>query len=619
MTKPISLVTCFYKDADFERHAELQECLRRNCDNPLLSRIVLLVEEGSEGEKLLGDPKVETIILPKGRQTFADLVRAANERCRGEIVVFANADICFDETLSFLCSVDLQQSVYVSTRRDVRSERTSAWSFHQLSSDAWAVEAPVDESNLDIQLGKNGCESLFLGRMLRKGYRIENVSFDFKCYHMHMCNKRNYNKEVDRYPEESEMAFPVISGRAPSRDVAPPRQGPIVVDGVVFADGSSHASLWLDVFKEWREMPFGQDVIVLDRGGIVNGEMPLPTSEAPPLNNFLRSSLRHVNGILARRLGASLFLSTDSSTALGVPSVVLGTSAATELNLANRELCAFARGLSFQMADAVLCGGEDIQDVLESHYHHIGASRFHVVPLWHGGNQVFACMQAAERGFARRTLEVKERYVVFAGHRITPERTANLRVVAKALRQLGTLGILFIGGAEKLEEEVQQLFQGIPYRHVYEESRETLLALAASEGLILPNLGSAESDWSHVALACGCPVVRGAWSPRHRDGKGTLFFSPVSASSLVSVLEQVMAHDRDSIGVEAAKRAESEMRLSNARRLALALTAIRSGGPIPDMRRLLGEKAPVPEAHRVESGAGVWESLLGDPLHLQRV
>jgi hypothetical protein len=428
-----------------------------------------------------------------------------------------------------------------------------------------------------------------------------------------MCGKRNYNKEVDRYPEESEMVFPVISGRAPSRDIAMPPEGPIVVDGVVFADGSSHASLWLEVFKEWREMPFGQDVIVLDRGGIVSGEMPLPTSEAPPLNNFLRSSVRQVNGTLARRLGASLFVSTDYSTALGVPSVVLGTSAAQELNLTNRELCSFARGLSFQMSDAVLCGGDDIRDVLEAHYHHIGPSRFHVVPLWHGGNQLFACMHAAERGFARRTLELKERYVVFAGHRSTPEKTANLRVVAEALRQMGNLGILFIGGAEKLEEEVRKLFEGIPYRHVYEESRETLLSLAAAEALIMPNLGSAESDWSHVALACGCPVVRGAWSPRHRDGTGTAFFSPASISSLVAVLEQIMIHERDPMGVAAAKRAASEMRLSNARRLALALTAIRGGAPVPDIRRLLCDNGspPQPGVGASARGSAVLDGILG--------
>ena len=597
MTKPITLVTCFYKDRDFLRHAELQECLEKNVANPLLSRVVLLVEEGAENEKLLKHPKVETVLVAKGRQTYADLIRVANERCSGEIVVLANSDIYFDETLSIFRSMDLTQTVYVSTRREVETPHQSLWSYHQQASDAWVLETPIHVDGLEIQLGKNGCESLFLGRLLRAGYAVQNISLDFKCYHMHASALRNYDPLVDRYTEESEMAFPIISGRVPTRAAPSQHQGPIVVDGVAFAERSSYAALWLEVLTEWQEMPFGRDVVVLNRGGMNGLGITLAQCDAPPLNNYLISAVRQINGTLARRLGASLFLSTGETTALGVPSVVVAHSASPEVTLANLERDEFARGLSLQMADAVLCASEDVRAVLELNYQHIGPSRFHTFPLWHGGTRVLSNMQVGERNFTRRKLGIQERYVVYGGLRVHPSRTANLRVVADALRQISSVGIIFIGGADTLEPEIKELFAGIPHRHLRVESQETLAALAAAEALVMPNLGSAESDWSHIAMASGCPVVRAEWSDLHHDGDGTVFFKACSANSLSRLLELIMYSERDRLGLEAAKRATLEARLGNGQRLALMLEAIRAKRPLPDTRAMLNDLGSSPSNH----------------------
>ena len=602
MTKPINLITCFYIDSDFIRHAELRECLERNIKNHLFSRVLVLVEEGSEKEKLLHDPKVVVIPVPKGRQTYADFVRVANEYCAGQLVVFANTDIYFDETVAFLHSVDTSGKVYVSTRREVGGGGRSVWSYHQQASDAWIVEAPIQVPDLAIQLGKMGCESLFLGRMLRAGYAIENISFDVKCYHLHMTDKRNYDPHADRYTEEFEMAYPVISGRSPSRQSVPPRDGPIVVDGIVFAENGVYAPFWQGVLQEWQETPFGREVVVLNRGGMETCGLTIAQSEAPPANNYLTSSVRLVHGTVARRLGASVFLSTGDSTALGVPSIVVATSATSEVIAANVDKHLFARGLSYQFADAVLCVGEDVRNELESRYQHIGPTRFFNCPIWHAGARIFACMPGHERTFARGRLGYKEKFVVFAGERINAAKTTNLRVVAEALRVIGDLGIVFIGGSNELEQEVQDLFMGIPLRHISDESEETLLTIAAAEAYMLPHLGSAETDWSHVALASGCPLVRAAWSPVHRDGSGTVFFSGHSVASLVSVLERIVTQERDQLGLQANARVKLEVRLSNAKRFALFLSALRNGHAMPDIRAILREPDP---------SSGVFLGLLG--------
>lgn len=580
MSTRINVITPFYKDSDFFRQLELREALNRNVANPEIGRIFALVEDGADEEALLRHPKVTVVPVSTARQTYADLARVANEHCAGEIVVFVNTDIYFDETISFVRTLQSQTSLFVSTRREVRNEGKSEWTINQQSSDAWAMYAPISAHGLDIQLGKMGCESLFLGRMLRSGYTIENVALDWKSYHLHATQKRNYDPKVDRYTEESEMAFPIFSGRTPSRASLRLTDGPVVVDGVAFSTNTS-TTLWQEVLREWQKAPTTNDFVLLDRGGLEPYGFTVATSEAPPFNHCLVSSVREINGTLARRLGASAFVSTGYTTALGVPSIVLAMSATPEVIDANLDLRIFQRGLSFQLADVVLCAGDDIRCALEERYQHIGPRRFFNCPVWLGGDSVFGAMPAPERAFGRARLGLRERYVVFAGERVLADRATNLRIVAEAIRRIGELGIVFIGGAETIEPEVTGLFEGLPLTHIPEESERTLLTLAAAEAFMLPQIGGSETDWSHLALATGCPILRARWSPRHLDGEGSIFFAPAAVEQLVEALSAIVRGDRDTLGAMAARRAGREVGVSNAQRIAPFIQAVRSGSPMP--------------------------------------
>lgn len=585
MTIRINVITPFYKDSDFFRELELREALSRNVRNAEIGRIFALVEEGAEGEAILRDPKITAISVPRGRQTYADLARVANEHCAGEIVVFANTDIYFDETISFVRALQNHGALFVSTRREVHPQEKSEWTINQQSSDAWAMVAPVSAHGLDIQLGKMGCESLFLGRMLRAGYAIDNVSLDWKCYHLHATQKRNYDPKVDRYTEEQEMAFPLFSGRSPDRTSVRPTDGPIVVDGVAFATNGS-TLVWQDILGEWQRTARRDDIVVLNRGGLEPYNFQLTLSDAPPFNHCLVSSVREINGTVARRLGASVFVSTGYTTALGVPSVLIATSATPEVLEANLDLRIFQRGLSFQLADAVLCAGDDIRMALEQRYQHIGPTRFHTCPLWFGSDKVFGCMPAPERAFARARLGYRERYVIVAGARVTDDRTTNLRVVADAVRRFGDLGVVFLGGDTTVEPEIRALFEGITWHHLPEDSERTLLTLAAAEAFILPALAGGETDWTHLALATGCPVVRARWSPQHTDGDGTVFFMPAAVDQLTGALSGILHGARDTLGEMAADRAQRESRVSNAQRVGAFVDAIRRGAPMPTMEEV---------------------------------
>ena len=190
-------------------------------------------------------------------------------------------------------------------------------------------------------------------------------------------------------------------------------------------------------------------------------------------------------------------------------------------------------------------------------------------------------MPAAERAFARARLGYRERYVIVAGERVTDDQTTNLRVVADAVRRLGNLGVVFLGGDATVEPEIRALFEGVSWYHLAEDSERTLLTLAAAEAFILPALAGSETDWTHLSLATGCPVVRARWSPQHVDGDGTVFFTPAAVDNLTEALSGILKGARDTLGEMAAGRARRESLVSNAQRIGAFVDAIRRGSPMP--------------------------------------
>ncbi len=582
MSAPINLITTLYNEHDLGRASELRECLRRNIENTCISKIFVLVERGADTDSLLQHPKVVALVVPVGKQTYANLIAVANHYCQNEIVVFSNTDIYFDQTLTLLPSALDSRTLVILTRRDIQSDGSAPWTFSQQSSDAWAARAPLEAPDTAIELGMMGCESLFVGRMLRAGYEIKNASLDINCFHLHVTQKRNYDRHVDAHEQESEMAYPVLSTLSPRRPRMGRFEGPLVVDGVALAENSPLASFWLSVLREWQESDLRREIVVLDRTGCTDRPHDLPTLAAPPLNNYLIGSVREINGALARKRDASLFLSTGESTALGVPSVVLATSVTPEFLHFDTDRSHFNRGLSFQFADFVLCASPTVREILERRYHHLGASKFVDCPLWYGINKVLACFSSDERTAARQRLAVPERFVVYAGDRTPSSNNVNLSLVARALREIGGLGILFIGGKSAIEEPIRELFQGIPTRLLTEDSHETILSLAAAEAFIAPQLGEEENEWSHIALSAGCPLLRARWHPEHRDGGGTIFFPTTSPEQLVASLRRLLAGDRDQIGEYAAARTAIEIECSNGERLVRILSAIRSAVRPPD-------------------------------------
>lgn len=191
----INLFTSYFT-ASPERQKELELCLRKNIENPLIKRIYLVGEEGYD------HPKVTHI--PHDRPTYADFFREAN-RIGGDYNILANSDCYFDSSLSRLYGVGFDKTFLAISRHDIKGGRriifdATGWGRRGWSQDAWIWKGQIDIKGGDYYLGLPGCDNKIAYEAKESGYRLSNPAREIKVYHVHETNERNYT-EQDRLPE----------------------------------------------------------------------------------------------------------------------------------------------------------------------------------------------------------------------------------------------------------------------------------------------------------------------------------------------------------------------------------------------------------------------------------
>jgi len=118
------LVSSYYKTSNKERQNEIDECITRNINNPLISNIYLLNDK-IYTSKILKNDKIKQFNIIKGNKLlFKDAVEFINSYCHNENVILSNTDIYFDESLELLNNYDLNNKVLCLLRHDVLKDGT---------------------------------------------------------------------------------------------------------------------------------------------------------------------------------------------------------------------------------------------------------------------------------------------------------------------------------------------------------------------------------------------------------------------------------------------------------------------------------------------------------------
>lgn len=200
----IWFITQYFVHGVTKRAKEIRQCLKNNMAQPYIDKIVLLNEtnlsyewSGSKG----ADKVVQEII--GSRLTYADLLKYTFEKVPpNTIVIFANADIYCNRSLSHLYSVNLADQMFALLRYDEQGgpEDLKLFGPRPDSQDAWILLSDSvknrnwnDFKTFHYQLGTAGCDNRFTGDMFAMRFLISNPCHTIQTVHLHKTEIRNYN------------------------------------------------------------------------------------------------------------------------------------------------------------------------------------------------------------------------------------------------------------------------------------------------------------------------------------------------------------------------------------------------------------------------------------------
>ena len=138
-TEQTSLIAPYFRCPDKTRQWELDECLVRNADNPLIDRIILLIDDGASLP--LQSDQIDIRNLDT-HPTYADWMSITEDMQFQGPVLLANRDIYFDETLKLVHQVLAEPSVFMALSRwEVESGSTRQHPNPHWSQEVWAITA----------------------------------------------------------------------------------------------------------------------------------------------------------------------------------------------------------------------------------------------------------------------------------------------------------------------------------------------------------------------------------------------------------------------------------------------------------------------------------------------
>lgn len=200
------LITTYYKSQSVERQKEIDYCLEKNIENPLIETIYLLGNEIFEFSFLnkQDQQKIKQVKIsddPNYILKFSDAICFINQECIDKICILSNTDIYFDNTLKKIKQSQLCQTVFSLLRYDLLEDSSieifKRWDIPRNDSqDSWIFMSPlsVPLSQIDFEFGTLGCDSLFSSILYHHNYKIQNPSLDIISIHVHLSNHRTYDE-----------------------------------------------------------------------------------------------------------------------------------------------------------------------------------------------------------------------------------------------------------------------------------------------------------------------------------------------------------------------------------------------------------------------------------------
>lgn len=188
------LIQQYFHHKTTRRAREIFSCLEKNIESPFIDHIILLNEQ--EYSEIPASSKV-TVLNHPHRMTYYDVLKTALERVpAGDIVVFSNSDIYFDESLLNLWRLQIEERrMFLAL---LRWEGSTIFGPRADSQDTWicarnSLDWTLDRSEFDFPFGKPGCDNVITYLMMKHRMLIVNPAYTIITHHLHSSNVRNYD------------------------------------------------------------------------------------------------------------------------------------------------------------------------------------------------------------------------------------------------------------------------------------------------------------------------------------------------------------------------------------------------------------------------------------------
>ncbi len=212
------LITSLYCEKDPNRIEEYKTCITQNLSNKFIDHICVVYDTShDDADKTLYTfltTQPITIITVDRRPTYTQCFTLANEMFPQRLVIIANGDIYFNNTLKYLVYYSFTNKFLALTRWEPNAVGklrifSPSGSPAVDSQDAWIFRTPLRNFiNSDFELGIAGCDNALAYWAHRSGFRVLNPSLTIQAIHVHQSNIRTWDPVSPYKREEMMMLAP---------------------------------------------------------------------------------------------------------------------------------------------------------------------------------------------------------------------------------------------------------------------------------------------------------------------------------------------------------------------------------------------------------------------------
>lgn len=198
------LITSLYGEKNVGRVEEYKRCLLKNISHDLIDEVLVFFDTNNADSenKILNFLYHNSISVEyiQGRPSFQFLFEQANKRYPNHLVMVANADIYFNQTLHNLKTIDFENTFVSLTRwnehKNGSLEPQDSWRhYNEMSHDVWIFKTPISIPNCSsILLGTWQCDGKISRCAFEAGYKVINPCLEVQACHVHTSQVRNYTK-----------------------------------------------------------------------------------------------------------------------------------------------------------------------------------------------------------------------------------------------------------------------------------------------------------------------------------------------------------------------------------------------------------------------------------------